>query len=191
MSVNSNNKFAVLPIDEVEISTIKFKRLGLKAHHPEKKSEIATGYGISAVESKIIWPWKHEVISTQITLAIPRGAYGRIALWSGLALKGIDVAAGVIDSDYWEEVKVLLVNHSNIQFEVKMGDRIAQLIIEKISLDKLNEENNLNEAKRGNQGFGSTGVVETPKISILKRPETKSAKAAESPCGILPEKVNK
>ena len=66
---------------------------------------------------------------------------------SRLALKGIDVTAGVIDSDYQEEVKVLLVNHSDIQFEIKMGDHIAQLIIEKISLDKLNEENHLNETK--------------------------------------------
>ena len=54
LSINSNNKFAVLPIDKVKISTIKFKRLGPKAHHPEKKSEIAMGYNISAVENKII-----------------------------------------------------------------------------------------------------------------------------------------
>ena len=66
---------------------------------------------------------------------------------SGLALKGIDVAAGIINSDYRGEVKVLLVNHSDVQFEIKIGDRIAQLIIEKISLDRLNEENNLGETK--------------------------------------------
>ena len=83
------------------------------------------------------------------------------------------------------------MNHSDIQFKVKTGDRIAQLIIEKISLDKLNEENNLNETKRGDQGFRSTGIVETLKISILKRPKSKLAKVAESPHGILPEKVDK
>ena len=80
-------------------------------------------------------------------LAIPHGAYGRIAPHSGLALKGIDVTAGVIDSDYQGEVKVLLVNHSDIQFEVKTGDCIAQLIVEKISLDRLNEENILDKTK--------------------------------------------
>ena len=100
LSVKSNNKFAVLPIDEVEISTIKFKRLGPEAHCPEKKSEIATGYNISATENKVIRPWKREVISTQIALAIPHGAYGRIVPHSGLALKGIGVTAGIIDSDY-------------------------------------------------------------------------------------------
>ena len=160
-------------------------------HCPERKSEIAAGYDISAIENKIIWPWKHEVVSTQITLTIPHGAYGRIVPHSGLALKGIDIAAGIINSDYWGEVKVLLVNHSDIQFEVKTGDRIAQLIVKKISLDKLNEDNHLDETKRGDQGFRSTGVVETLKISILKRPEIKSVKVAESSHGILPEKVDK
>ena len=146
-TVLSNNKFNVLPIDETEISTIKFKRLGPEACCPEKKSEIAASYNISAVETKIIQPWKHEVISTQIMLAIHRGAYWRIVPHSGLALKEIDITAGIIDSDYQGEVKVLLVNHSNVQFEVKMGDCITQLIIEKISLDKLNEENTLDETK--------------------------------------------
>ena len=83
------------------------------------------------------------------------------------------------------------MNHSDVQFEIKTGDRIAQLIIEKISLDKLNEENDLDETKRGDKGFGSTGVVETPKISILKRPKNKMAEVAESPQGILPERVDK
>ena len=191
LSINSNNKFAVLPIDEVEIPTIKFKRLGPEAHCLEKKSEIAAGYDISAVESKVIRPWKREVVSTQIALAIPCDAYGRIAPHSRLALKGIDIAAGVINSDYQGEVKVLLVNHSDVQFEVKMGDCIAQLIVKKISLDQLNKEHHLDETKWGNQGFGSMGIVETLKISILKRPENKLAKVAESPHGILPEKVDK
>ena len=107
-----------------------------------------------------------------------------------MILKGIDVTAGVINSDYRGEVKVLLVNHSDIQFEVKIGDCIAQLIVEKISLDKLNE-NTLDETKQGNQSFGSTDVAETLKISIFKRPESQMAKAAKSSCGILPEKVDK
>ena len=178
---NSNNKFAVLPIDKLEISKIRFKRLGPEVCCPEKKSEIAASYDISAMEPKTIWPWKWEPISTQIVLAVPHGAYGRIAPWSRLALKGINIRAGIIDSDYWGEVKVLLINHSNIQHEIKMGDQIAQLIIKKISLEELNEKDNLNETKWGDQGFRSTGVVETPKIQILKRPENKLTKAAELP----------
>ena len=121
----SSNKFNILPIDKPEISTIKFKRLGPKVHCPEKKSEITASYDISTTESKIIRPWKCEVISTQIALAIPHGTYGRIVPYSGLALKGIDVTASIINSDYQGEIKVLLVNHSDIQFKVKIGDHIA------------------------------------------------------------------
>ena len=82
-------------------------------------------------------------------LAIPCGAYGRIVPCSGLALKGINITAGIINSDYQGEVKVLLINHSNVQFEVKTGDCIAQLIVKKISFDKLNEENTLDKIKQG------------------------------------------
>ena len=170
-TVSSNNKFNILPIDEPEISTIKFKILGPEVHHLEKKSDIAASYYISATEPKIIQPWKQEVVSTQIMLVITCGAYGRIVPYSGLALKGINVGASVIDSNYWGEVKVLLINHSDIQFEIKTGDWIIQLIVKKISLEKLNEEASLNKMKQGDQGFGLMGVAETLKIQILKKPK--------------------
>ena len=130
---------------------------------PEKKLETTAGYDISAVETKTIWPWKWELISTQIMLAIPYRAYGRIAPQSGLVLNGIDIGAGIIDSDYQEEVKILLINHSNIQYEIKMGDWITQLIIEKISLEELNKKYSFDETKWEDQGFGSMGIVETPR----------------------------
>ena len=72
-----------------------------------------------------------------------------------------------------------------------MGDHITQLIIEKISLDKLNKENILDKTKWNNQNFESTNIIKTLKILILKNPKTKLAKAAEFPHGILPEKVDK
>ena len=78
---------------------------------------------------------------------------------SGLALKHfIDVGAGVIDSDYRGEVKVLLFNHGPTDFEVKTGDRIAQIIIEKIAETKLVKIESLTTTNRGEGGFGSTGV---------------------------------
>ena len=106
-------------------------------------------------------------VSTQIVLAIPCGAYGRIAPQSELALKWIDVGAHVIDSNYRGEVKVLLINHSDVQFKIKTDDQITQLIIEKISLEELNEKDSLDETKWGNQDFGSMGVAEILKIQIL------------------------
>ena len=90
------------------------------------------------------------------------GCYGRIAPRSGLAHKNfIDVGAGVIDSDYRGNVGVILFNFGEQDFEVKKGDRIAQLICEKIEYPDLIEEEELAESERGDGGFGSTGVKHT------------------------------
>ena len=78
---------------------------------------------------------------------------------SGLAWKhSIDVGAGVIDADYRGPVGVILFNHSDVDFEVKVGDRIAQLIIEKILTPDVVEVEDLDSTVRGEGGFGSTGV---------------------------------
>lgn len=77
---------------------------------------------------------------------------------SGLASKNfIDTGAGVIDADYRGEVKVLLFNHSEVDFEVKKGDRVAQLVLERIYTPEILEVENLEESVRGAGGFGSTG----------------------------------
>ena len=78
------------------------------------------------------------LVSTALAMAIPEGNYGRIAPRSGLAAKHmIDVGAGVIDSDYRGEVKVLLFNLGKEDFQVLHGDRVAQLIIEKYTKTEL------------------------------------------------------
>lgn len=78
---------------------------------------------------------------------------------SGLALKhAIDVGAGVIDADYRGPVGVVLFNHSDSDFEVKHGDRIAQLIIQQIVIPDVLEVEDLDTTDRGAGGFGSTGV---------------------------------
>lgn len=70
----------------------------------------------------------------------------------------MDVGAGVIDADYRGPVGVILFNHSDVDFEVKRGDRIAQLIIEKIVTPDVLEVQHLDSTVRGEGGFGSTGV---------------------------------
>lgn len=107
---------------------------------------------------------KWSMISTGLGLAIHEGYFGRIAPRSGSALRsGIDVLAGIIDADYRGEIKVILINFGSTDFEIKVGDRIAQLIIQKheiveefvrddeefVALTTSNE--------RGAGGFGSTG----------------------------------
>lgn len=91
-------------------------------------------------------------------MACPEGTYGRIAPRSGLASKHfIDTGAGVIDADYRGEVKVLLFNHAEVDFQVKPGDRVAQLVLERIYTPEVIEVSDLAESVRGAGGFGSTG----------------------------------
>jgi dUTP pyrophosphatase len=83
---------------------------------------------------------------------------GRVAPRSGLASKNfIDTGAGVIDADYRGQVKILLFNHAETDYEVKEGDRIAQLVLERIYTPEVEEVQELEESVRGAGGFGSTG----------------------------------
>lgn len=98
-------------------------------------------------------------IKTDIATAIPSGYYGRVAPRSGLAWKNsIDVGAGVIDEDYRGNVGVILFNHSDVDFKVARGDRIAQLLLEKIITPEVVVVDELVDTERGDGGFGSTGV---------------------------------
>ena len=112
---------------------LKIKKLVPHAELPYKGSALAAGYDIVAAEDTTVPAKGKQLVSTGITIAIPEGYYGRVAPRSGLAVKNfIDVGAGVIDSDYRGEVKVLLFNFSDVEFVVQRGDRIAQLVLERI-----------------------------------------------------------
>lgn len=92
-------------------------------------------------------------------MSIPDGTYGRIAPRSSLAWKQhIDVAAGVIDSDYRGEVGVVLFNHAARDYQVCKGERIAQLILERIMVAEILEVEKLDDTNRGAGGFGSTNL---------------------------------
>jgi dUTP pyrophosphatase len=89
---------------------------------------------------------------------VPQGTYGRIAPRSGLTVKyGLCVGGGVLDEDYSGEVKVVLFNHGPTDFDIRTGDRIAQLILEKIEIPEVTLVNELEQSDRGSGGFGSTG----------------------------------
>ena len=93
-----------------------------------------------------------------LAVAVPEGTSGRIAPRSGLATKGITVDAGVIDADYRGEVKVVLVNHGKLDYEGKIGERIAQLVVERIDNQDWMEVDGLDGSERAGKGFGSTGT---------------------------------
>ena len=103
-------------------------------------------------------PNERALFATNIALAIPPGFYGQIAPRSSLALRGIDTKAGVIDSDYRGELKVLLHNASSEPFVAEPGDRIAQLILHRIGQPIMLQVEELPTTARGGGGFGSTGA---------------------------------
>lgn len=127
---------------------------------PTKGSALAAGYDLYASESGIIPGHGQTLIKTDLTIIVPIGTYGRVAPRSGLAVKhGISTGAGVVDADYRGEVMVVLFNHSDKDFKVEKGDRIAQLVLEQIvNADiKVITAEELDTTVRGEGGFGSTG----------------------------------
>ncbi|KAH0608902.1 uncharacterized protein H6S33_001130 [Morchella sextelata] len=130
------------------------KKLSPKAQLPTRGSAFAAGSHATIIPAR-----GKALVDTDISIAVPAGTYGRIAPRSGLASKNfIDVGAGVIDADYRGQVKVLLFNHSDSDFEVKEGDRVAQLVLERIYTPEVEEVQDLEESVRGAGGFGSTGI---------------------------------
>ena len=143
-----------------EILQINVKKLSDNAIIPAKGSAFAAGYDLYAAEDAVVNCGTRKLIKTNISMEITPGYYGRIAPRAGLAYKnGIDVLAGVIDSDYRGDIGVILYNSDkNIDFIVKKGDRIAQIIFEACYSATLNEAENLDNTLRQSGGFGSTGV---------------------------------
>ncbi len=141
------------------MSVLRVSPCGPNFKAPERKSGDAAGYDIHSAEDVTIPSGKHHPVATHLSVQIPKGYYGRIAPRSGLAYKyAIDVLAGVCDSDFRGEIKAILVNHGEKDFEIKAGDRIAQLVIEKIITPPVVVVESLDETERGEGGFGSTGV---------------------------------
>lgn len=132
-----------------------------KATLPVKGSAWAAGYDIYSSASGVIPAKGQALIDTDLTICVPYGTYGRIAPRSGLAVKhGISTGAGVVDADYRGEVKVLLFNHGDADFKVEAGDRIAQLVLERIINADIVEitADEVDSTERGEGRFGSTGV---------------------------------
>ena len=122
---------------------MKVKRLVNHAKLPIRGSTGATGYDLHAAEKCVIPANSRGVVKTGIAIEVPEGLYARIAPRSGLSVKkSIDVGAGVVDRDYRGEVGVVLINHSNKDFEVNVGDRIAQMILEQIKTREVEEQAN-------------------------------------------------
>ena len=136
---------------------LMIKLIAPSAKCPIRGSAEAAGYDLFASDSVTINKQSCAKIPLGIAFRVPLGTYGRIAPRSGLGSKFIGVGAGVVDRDYRGEVKVILYNHSDNDYEVKTGDRVAQLILEKIAIAPIVVCDTLDDTTRGAGGFGSTG----------------------------------
>jgi dUTP pyrophosphatase len=124
-----------------------------------KKNIYDAGLDICSNENIIIKAKSSSLVSTGLFLEIPEYYVGLLWSRSGLSVKNkIEVGAGCIDSTYRGEVKVHLYNHSDTDFEIKTGDRIAQLLTIPINIEFYRESEELSGTSRGTDGFGSTGI---------------------------------
>jgi dUTP pyrophosphatase len=139
---------------------LEFMKLHVEAKLPTRGSRHSAGLDLYSIESLIIPAHGRAGVRTGLSVAIPGGFYGRVAPRSGLAVRhGLDVLAGVIDSDYRGEIICALINHGDGPLEIEAGMRIAQLIIEAIASPEPVWSEDLSETERGRGGFGSTGVT--------------------------------
>ena len=143
---------------------LKVKRLE-NFYNLKQRGPGDAGFDLYATEDCVIQPGEQRLIKTGISVSFSPDYYLRIAPRSGLAYKnGIDTMAGVIDSSYRGEIGVILRNHcfpceeSDCVFMVNRGDRIAQMIPERISQEHFIFVDELDDSDRGEGGFGSTGV---------------------------------
>ena len=138
--------------------SIQVKRLSDNAILPRKGTIGSAGYDLYASAECLIPARGKAIVKTDIAMAIPYGYYGRVAPRSSMAVKHTDIGAGVIDSDYRGEIGIVLFNHSEVDLVVKVHDRVAQIIIEKLGMGVLTEVSELEDTVRGENGYGSTGV---------------------------------
>ena len=146
--------------------TLRVHKMRADAVIPRYKTSGAAGLDLAACLDAplVIKPGQSARIPTGLKIALPTGHEGQVRPRSGLAARhGVTVlnAPGTIDEDYRGEVQVLLINHGREAFTIESGDRIAQLVLAPVSqveIDAVNDEAALGGTKRGDGGFGSTGV---------------------------------
>ena len=131
---------------------------------PEYQSAHAAGLDLLAAVPEgsplILAPGQRALVPTGLTIALPAGYEAQVRPRSGLASKhGVTVlnAPGTIDADYRGEIGVLLINHGDVPFPIRRGERIAQMVIAAVVMAELVPVAALSDTERGSGGFGSTG----------------------------------
>ncbi len=137
---------------------LKIKKLNPLAQIPTYAHLGDAGFDVRAIENTVIKPGERKGIPTGLALEIPEGHVGLVWDKSGLALKnGITNFAGVIDAGYRGEWSVVLYNAGAEDFVINAGDKLAQMLIQKIERVEIVEATELSDTARADGGFGSTG----------------------------------
>ncbi|MEK6885538.1 MAG: dUTP diphosphatase [Nanoarchaeota archaeon] len=153
---------------------IKVKRVHPGAILPHYAHDGDAGMDLYAVEDVILWPNEPVAVRTGLSIELPKGYVALIWDKSGLALKeGIKTMAGVGDSNFRGEYKVVLLNTTNQYYYVDKGDKIAQILIQPVMQAEIEEVNILSETTRGAGGFGSTGMRHPSEIKQEIKTEQK------------------
>lgn len=140
---------------------IKIEQVDKELPLPQFATKGSVAVDLHSAESFTLNPRDFRKVSTGIKVAVPEGYEGQVRPRSGLAAKnGISIVntPGTLDSDYRGILYVILINHGNNYFHIKKGDRIAQLVINKVELFDWEVTEKLDETERGEGGLGHTGV---------------------------------
>ena len=141
--------------------TLRFRKVHPDAVLPSYAHPSDAGMDVRSVEGLVLAPGRRALVHTGLVMLLPPGYEAQVRPRSGLALKsGVTVlnAPGTIDSGYRGEVGVILVNLGDADFQVRKGDKIAQLVIAPVTQPEVVETTEMDETDRGAGGFGSTGV---------------------------------
>ncbi len=142
------------------MAKIRIKKIRDNAVTPHYEHDGDAGMDLYAVEDFTLRPGQRELIPTGFQVEVPKGYEMQIRPKSGLALKhGITVlnTPGTVDSCYRGEVGVIMLNASDRDYEVKVGEKVAQAVIAKVEKAVIEEVEDLTQTQRGSGGFGSTG----------------------------------
>ena len=143
------------------MKTIKFVKLNQDAIIPDYAHVGDAGMDLYSVEDIVIQPFTWQKVGTGLSMRLPKGTEGQVRSKSGIALKnGVFVlnSPGTVDENYRGEICVILYNLSNKPYEIKKGQKIAQLVINKVCYAKTKVVETLDDTTRGVEGFGSTGL---------------------------------
>jgi dUTP pyrophosphatase len=138
---------------------IKIKKLSPEAIIPHYAHEGDAGMDLYSIEDAVINPQERKILSTGLAIELPAGYCALIWDKGGLAAKnGIKTMGGVFEYTYRGEYKIILLNTSSQAYEIKKGEKIAQVLIQPIVTAQIKETTDLTETKRGEGRFGSTGL---------------------------------